>query len=81
MYWATALYSLLDAIEEAQSLDPNVVKASWESMDTIDTLFGEGKMGGLETYGIRHAIGHPLPFQLLTDGNVSSIGWWFVEIP
>ncbi len=81
LYWANCLYVLLDAIEKAQSLDPDVVKAKWESMDTIDTLFGEGKMGGLVSYGVRHAVGHPLPVQTLIDGEVKANKWIFVDIP
>jgi hypothetical protein len=50
-------------------------------MDTIETLFGTGTMGGLETYGIKHAVGCPLSLQTLIDGKVSYKGWVNVTIP
>jgi branched-chain amino acid transport system substrate-binding protein len=79
---ANSLYVLLEVIEKAQSLDVDKVKDTWESMDTIDTMFGPGTMGGLETYGIKHAVGHPLPLQKLNEnGEFSYVGWVDVTIP
>jgi hypothetical protein len=53
-----------------------VVKAKWEIMDTVETLFGTGILSGDETYGIKnHAIGHPMPYQKLMNGEVSPGGW------
>lgn len=69
------VWSIAQAIEAAQSLDPDVVKKSWEKMDKIETLFGTGRMGGLKTYGIRHAIGHPLPVSRLVEGKVVNVNW------
>ncbi len=43
-----ALYTMAQAIQNAQSLDPKVVADAWDKMTTIDTIFGPGKMGGLE---------------------------------
>lgn len=51
-----AIYTTVQAIQKAQSLDPKLVAATWEKMDTIDTLWGPGKMGGLKTYGINHSV-------------------------
>jgi branched-chain amino acid transport system substrate-binding protein len=74
---ANALWSLKEAITAAQSLDPTLVKAKWESMSKIDTLFGPGTMGGEQTYGIKnHAVAHPQPFQGLKDGMVVPIGFY-----
>jgi ABC-type branched-subunit amino acid transport system substrate-binding protein len=76
MMTGNSLWVLAQVIESAQSLDPTVVKEKWESMDTVETLFGTGILSGDETYGIKHhAIGHPLPYQKLMDGEVSHGGW------
>lgn len=73
---ANSLYVLLEAIKAAQSLDPVVVKAKWETMDTIDTLFGPGTMGGEKLYGLKnHANAHPLPVQQVMNGKVTSRGY------
>ncbi len=73
---ATALWSLLTAIQDAQSVDPTVVKNHWETMNTIPgTPYGNGKMGGKETYGIRHAVATPIPFARLMNGEVKFGRW------
>lgn len=72
---ANGLYVLVQAIENAQSLDTTVVRDTWEKMDTIDTLFGKGYMGGEEIYGIRHAVSNPHSIQQLIDGKIISHGW------
>lgn len=76
MMTGNSLWVLAQVIEAAQSLDPTVVKDKWEAMDTVETLFGTGILSGDETYGIKHhAIGHPLPYQKLMNGEVSPGGW------
>ena len=75
MTGASCVWSLKEAIEAAQSLDPTVVKAKWETMDKIETIYGTGTMGGEKTYGIRHAVGLPTPIEILKDGKVTAVGW------
>ena len=73
---ANSLWILKQAIEAAQSLDPTAVKAQWEKIDNVKTLFGPGRMCGDKTYGIgHHAVGHALPFQVFIDGKVVFAGW------
>lgn len=72
---ANGLYVLVQAIEAAQSLDPTVVRDTWEQMDTIDTLFGKGYMGGEKIYGIRHSVSNPHSTQRLIDAEVIPGGW------
>jgi len=70
------LWVLAKMIQAANSLDPAVVKAKWESMDKVETLFGTGYVSGDQTYGIKkHAIGHPLPYQKVVNGKVVFGGW------
>lgn len=72
---ADSFWVLMQAIEAAQSLDPTVVKAKWETMDKVETFQGTGRMCGDETYGIKHhAVSHPQPFQTLKDGKVINAG-------
>jgi branched-chain amino acid transport system substrate-binding protein len=72
---ASCLWCLKGAIEAAQSLDPTVVKEKWETMNTIDTIYGTGRMGGEETYGIRHAVSLPTPIIVVKDGKVTAVDW------
>jgi len=70
------LWVLAKVIQAANSLDPAVVKAKWETMDTVECLFGTGIFSGDETYGLKHhALGHPLPYQKLVKGKVVYGGW------
>ncbi len=70
------LWELAKVIQAANSLDPAVVKAKWESMDKVDTLFGPGIVCGDETYGIKHhAVVHPVPYSKLVKGEVVNGGW------
>jgi branched-chain amino acid transport system substrate-binding protein len=74
------LWVLARVIEAANSLDPEVVKAKWESMDKVDCLFGTCEFGGDATFGLKHhAISHPLPYQKLVNGTVIYGGWINVE--
>jgi len=69
------VYALAQAIEAAQSLDPKAVAAAWDKMDTIQTAFGEGKMGGLATYGIKHNAYFTKPLLRLENGELQFGGW------
>jgi branched-chain amino acid transport system substrate-binding protein len=69
------VYVLVQAIEKAQSLDPDDVKRTWEKMDDIDSAYGPSKMGGKETYGLRHAVVGPRPIAGLEKGEAKSFGW------
>ena len=72
----TGLWTLAKIIQAADSIDPAVVKAKWESMDKVETLFGTGIISGDETYGIRHhAVGHPAQYEKLVKGKVVYGGW------
>lgn len=76
-----AAYCLIQAIEEAQSLDPAVVKDSWEQMTSIDTAYGPGRIGGMSTSGINHTVSYPMPLAALRDGEVVWIKWQEVPLP
>jgi len=70
-----ATWPLVQAIEEAQSTDPAVVKEVFEKMGSVETPYGPGTICGLETYGIKHAITAPQPLCALDNGEVVWIKW------
>lgn len=78
---ANGVYCFAQAIQAAQSLDPTVVRDTWEKMETIETIYGTGWMGGLTTYGIKHAVAHPEGVVGLEDGQVVFYKWMEVRIP
>jgi ABC-type branched-subunit amino acid transport system substrate-binding protein len=70
-----ALWALTQAIENAQSIDPSVVKDSFEKMKSIQTPFGIGKMGGLKTFGLNHVVVRPVALARIMNGKVEHIRW------
>jgi branched-chain amino acid transport system substrate-binding protein len=71
-----SLWILTRVIQAANSLDPAVVKAKWETMDKVECLYGTCTFGGDETYGLKHhAVGHPQAYQKLVKGKVVDGGW------
>jgi branched-chain amino acid transport system substrate-binding protein len=72
---ANCLWVLAEVIEGAQSLDPKVVKEYWESLETVDTLFGPACVCGDETFGIaNHVVASPQGIQIIKDGVPTSGG-------
>lgn len=71
------LWALIKVIEAAQSTDPAVVKAKWESMDKVECIYSKTcYLGGDETYGMKHhAIGHPMSYSKLVNGKPVFGGW------
>jgi branched-chain amino acid transport system substrate-binding protein len=70
-----AVYSLVQAIVAANSFDPKAVAAKWEKMDSIETIFGTGKMGGLQTYGVNHNVYFKVPIAVIKNGKLEMGGW------
>jgi branched-chain amino acid transport system substrate-binding protein len=66
---ADALWDLKEAIVAAQSLDTTVIRDKWETMDTMNTIFGTGYLGGQEVFGINHAMSHSQAVMIMKDGN------------
>jgi branched-chain amino acid transport system substrate-binding protein len=71
----SAVYSMIQAIQSAQSLDPKTVAAKWEKMTSINTIFGPGKMGGLQTYGVNHNVYYQTPISTVKNGQVVFDTW------
>jgi hypothetical protein len=60
----------LQAIQEAQSFDTEKVATTLETMKSIETIYGPGRMGGQEIFGINHAIHRATPISRLMNGKV-----------
>jgi branched-chain amino acid transport system substrate-binding protein len=71
----SAVYSMVQAIQAANSLDPKVVAAKWEQMTTLDSIFGPAKMGGKTTYGVNHNVYYQTPISVLKNGKVVFDQW------
>jgi len=69
------VWCLAQAIEAAQSLDPEVVKDTWEKMDTMKTLYGTALMGGQQTFGMRHQVCSPMRITGLDNGKIVPLAW------
>ena len=58
-----AFWVLAQAIENAQSVDPTVVKNAFEKMTKFETTTGPGKLGGAKTYGIEPHSNRAYPYR------------------
>jgi branched-chain amino acid transport system substrate-binding protein len=72
-----ALYPLLQCIEKAQSLDPDKVVATIEKMKSVDTIWGKGRWGGQEIFGVNHVIIRPFTLSRIVNGKVEQLD--FIE--
>jgi branched-chain amino acid transport system substrate-binding protein len=76
MQTVNVLYMIKQAIEKANSLDTTVVKDALAQMDTIDTPYGPAHLGGLQTYGIKHAFSHQESIWEFVNGQAKFGGWF-----
>jgi len=72
----SSVWALVQAIEKAQSLDPEAVANAWEKMTSIETPTGVGKMGGMKAFGINHMVFGPAPVTLLKNGKAEKTIWY-----
>jgi branched-chain amino acid transport system substrate-binding protein len=73
--WST-VWALAQAIEKAQSFDTEKVVKAWETMQTIETPWGTGAMGGQKVFGINHMVLCPAPISMLKNGKVEATHWY-----
>jgi branched-chain amino acid transport system substrate-binding protein len=64
------LMVLTNVMEQANSLDIDAIKAKWESLNTIEGVYGTGKVGGQKTYGGRHSVTFLMPYNMVMNGQV-----------
>jgi ABC-type branched-subunit amino acid transport system substrate-binding protein len=71
----SSVWALAQAIEKAQSVDPDHVAKTWEAMKTIETPWGPGTMGGARAFGINHMVLPPVPVSRLKGGQATDTHW------
>jgi ABC-type branched-subunit amino acid transport system substrate-binding protein len=64
------MYVLLQLMQGAGSVDVDEVRAYYDTIDTVETLFGTGTIGGMETFGCNHVVANPNPISVLVNGEV-----------
>lgn len=72
--WNT-IWTLVQAIESAQSLDPIEVAEHWRTMETMETPYGTATIGGLKTFGINNIVTPPVSINQVVDGTPKIIKW------
>ena len=75
-----SIFEFAQVIQKANSLDTTVVRDTWEKLDTLETPYGIGRVGGLKTYGIKHAVSHRMPVQIVENGTPKFATWIDVGI-
>ncbi|MGA2108812.1 MAG: ABC transporter substrate-binding protein [Syntrophorhabdales bacterium] len=65
-----AAYVLVQGIEKAQSLDTDKVARALESMNSIDTVYGRGRMAGEDFFGVKHVVRRPIAVSGIVNGKV-----------
>ena len=82
---ANCLYILLQMMQRSGSVDPEVVAAEWAKGGTVDTIYGNGIIGGEATYGVpNHAVGSPRSVSIIdpkAEGGWYFAGWVDTLIP
>jgi ABC-type branched-subunit amino acid transport system substrate-binding protein len=74
---------LVQALEKAQSVDPEKVLAMFDSMTapgSLKTSFGPAHMGGLKTYGVNRVLVRPIPVSYLKDGQIVDTVFTPIEV-
>ncbi len=67
-----AVYAIVQGIEKAQSIDTDKVAQALESMKSIDTAYGRGRMAGEDFFGVNHVIRRPIALSGIRNGQVFS---------
>ncbi len=68
---------LAQGMEEAQSIDPERVMATLETMTapgSLMTNFGPGRMGGMKKHGVNRVLSRPIPITRIMNGKTEFIG-------
>ena len=74
---------LVQALEKAQSVDPEAVLSTLDSMTmpgSLKTSFGPAHMGGLKTYGVNRVLVRPIPVSYVMDGQVAETIFVPIEV-
>lgn len=75
------LYNLLQLMQGAGSTDVEAVRSYFDSIDSIETLFGTGVKCGEETFGVAHLIAHPSHALKAENGQIVYMGTYDCVAP
>ena len=75
------LYNLLQLMQGAGSTDVEAVRSYFDSVDTVETLFGTGVRCGEETFGTAHLIAHPSHALKAENGEIVYMGTYDCVAP
>ena len=75
------LYTLLQIMKGAGSIDVEAVRTYYSTMESVETLFGTGVKGGAETFGNDHVITHPNHAMKAEGGQVVYMGTYDCVCP
>lgn len=75
------LYTLLQIMQGAGSIDVETVRSYYDTMESVETLFGTGVKGGQETFGNDHAISHPNHAMKADAGQIVYMGTYECIVP
>ncbi|GAI48400.1 unnamed protein product, partial [marine sediment metagenome] len=71
---------LIQAMQKAQSVDPEKVIAALDTMTepgSLQTAFGPAHMGGAERFGVNRALIRPIPITEIMNGKMKVIGYFY----
>jgi branched-chain amino acid transport system substrate-binding protein len=75
---------LFQAMEKAQSVDPEVVLKTLEKMTkpgSLQTVYGPAYMGGLKTYGVNRVLVRPVPISRIKNGKTELVSLTMPQLP
>lgn len=75
------LYNLLQLMQGAGSTHVEAVRSYFDSIDSIETLFGTGVKCGEETFGVAHLIAHPSHALKAENGQIVYMGTYDCVAP
>jgi branched-chain amino acid transport system substrate-binding protein len=78
------LWILLQTIEKAQSIDPETIVKTYESLTKLgdlQTTLGPAYVGGKKTFGVNRAICAPYVIARVTDGVSKNVKFVMLDIP
>lgn len=75
------MYVLLQLMQGAGSVEVADVQAYYDTLTTVETLYGTGIIGGTETFGNNHVVSHPNSITVAVDGQVEFGGTIECSVP
>jgi branched-chain amino acid transport system substrate-binding protein len=69
------IWNVAQAIEHAQSLDPTVVRDSFDKTKDFKTIYGPGKVGGKKFYGRDCTVYRPVQVIRIMNGKIQHVRW------